>query len=79
MTRTTHSSFPYMYPERMNVENDPKAIIGFIHQEIALMGANDSEHEQLREILTRLERGELTSEQAVAAAESVKQSKQDYH
>ncbi len=50
-----------------------------IRQEVAVMGANDSEFWQLSQIQEQLHAGTLTSEEAVHRAQKILADKQDYH
>ncbi len=67
-----------------NIENTPQQptpqmVIGEIMQHVALIGGNDAELPKLREILSLLNRGEYSAEQAIKKAQEVLSSKQDYH
>lgn len=62
---------------------DPKetvlAKIGLIRQEVALMGANNSEIPEIDAIIEQFRNDECTAQEALAAAHAIKESKQDYH
>lgn len=55
------------------------AIIQAVKAEVHAMGANDSEFSDLAEIQSSLESGEMSAEDAIAAAYAVRDFKQDYH
>ncbi len=60
-------------------KNTAKEAIMATRQEIYMMGANDAEFDLINEVLEKLESGELQPEAAMAAAETIKAAKQDYH
>ncbi len=55
------------------------ASIAEIRQQIALMGANDSEFFLIGQITDKLSKGEIEPAEAVAEARSILNGKQDYH
>lgn len=62
---------------------DPKRAvldeIGFIRQEVGLMGANDREIPELDRIAAELREGGADPQKALEAAREILASKQDYH
>lgn len=56
-----------------------EAEILMIMQEVAVMGANDSEMGALRRIQAKLKSQELSPKDAVTEAITIRESKQDYH
>ena len=62
--------------------NEAFAAIASIEAQVHAMGANDSELSSggdIAQIKLKLEKGELTPEDAIARAEGVRDSKQAYH
>lgn len=59
--------------------SEAMARIGIIEQQAQQMGANDYESSAFKRIREELERGERTPSEAVAAAQIVLDTKQDYH
>lgn len=58
---------------------DAKMEIEVIRQEIYMKGANDSEFNQINDILKKMEKGECLPERAVEAARKISDSKMEYH
>lgn len=58
--------------------NSVNDYIGYIRQQVALLGSNDSEFSRLDEILNKFNSGEITEEEAKKQANEVLKSKQDY-
>lgn len=57
-----------------------ESAINGLRSEIAVMGgANDSEFSVLDSIINRWHKKELSDEEAIAAAQALRYSKQDYH
>jgi hypothetical protein len=56
-----------------------EAEINMIMQEVAVMGANDSEMGALRDIQTKLRSQSISPKEAIEQAVSIRESKQDYH
>ena len=54
-------------------------IVGGIRDEVALLGANDSEIPTINELLEKLRRNELSPEEAVRLAKAIRDRKADYH
>jgi hypothetical protein len=50
-----------------------------IMAEVSVMGANDSEFEGFRQILTELQAGKITPNEAVNQAINIRDGKMDYH
>jgi hypothetical protein len=50
-----------------------------IMSEVNVMGANDSEFESFKRVMTELESGTITPSEAVAQAQGIRDSKMDYH
>ena len=46
---------------------------------VEVMGANDSEKSRLFNVLKRYQKGEITADQALQAADDTEKSKLDYH
>ena len=59
--------------------NEAMAAIAVIEAQVHSMGANDSEAGDLAQVRALLQKGEITSEEAVARAEGIRDSKQAYH
>ncbi len=55
------------------------AEIGYIRQEVGLMGANDREIPELDRIAAELREGGADPQKALEAAREILASKQDYH
>lgn len=77
-------SFPSSEGETNNNEAEisievAEAEIVMIMQEVAVMGANESEMGDLRNIRTRLKSQEISPKDAVTEAIAIRDSKQDYH
>ena len=70
---------------RATLENGPMtmdeaiAAISFIMQECSVMGANDSEMPELSRLIGDVRNGRIDPAKAVSQAESIKESKMDYH
>ncbi len=62
-------------PENINVEME----IEIIRQQIAVMGANDYEFDELDNIKKLWQKKEISGKEAVARARAVLNNKQDYH
>lgn len=71
-----------------NIESQPAtpdlrkaalAEIGYIRQEVGLMGANDREIPELDRIAAELREGGVDPQKALEAAREILGSKQDYH
>ena len=62
-------------PEKINVE----AKIGLVRQQCAQMGANDYELPELDRILESWRNKEISDQEALAKAQQILDSKQDYH
>ena len=60
-------------------QKEARERVSMVLQDVAAMGANDSEFFEISQILKNLEEGNITPEQAVQEAEQIKSSKQDYH
>lgn len=56
-----------------------EAEIVMIMQEVAVMGANDSEMGTLKELQGKLRKQEISPKDAVTQAIAIRESKQDYH
>jgi len=54
-------------------------IVGEILTEVSMMGANDSEIPELKNIIKELEEGKCNPKNAVRRAHEIKSSKMDYH
>ncbi len=52
--------------------------IGLMMQECSVMGTNDSELPALQKLLARLDKNEVSPEEAMAHATSIRYSKQEY-
>lgn len=59
--------------------NEALAQVGLIEQRVQLMGANDYEPSAFARIRAQLDAGALTPREAIAHAQAVLDSKQDYH
>lgn len=59
--------------------NETMAALAAIEAQVHSMGANDSESGDLAQVRTLLQKGEITSEEALARAEGIRDSKQAYH
>lgn len=59
--------------------NEAMAALAAIEAQIHSMGANDSESGDLSEIRRQLVDNKITSEEAIARAEGIRDSKQAYH
>lgn len=62
----------------LDTESATATIMG-IFQEISLMGANDSEHDQIMDIISRMKMGLVEPDEAIREAQMVRDSKTDYH
>jgi hypothetical protein len=56
-----------------------EAEIAMIMQEVAVMGANDSEMGILKELQNKVRKQEVSPKEAVSQAVAIRESKQDYH
>jgi hypothetical protein len=56
-----------------------REIIMSLWQEIYAMGANDSEHDSIKKILDKLDKGDIEPAEAVETVRKIRYSKQDYH
>ena len=69
--------------EKLNFDNDPirKAVIDItiLQQDIAVMGFNDSEHNDLEDLKNDILSKKISPEEGLKKAFKVKDSKQDYH
>ncbi|MEX2054216.1 MAG: hypothetical protein WD883_03235 [Candidatus Colwellbacteria bacterium] len=65
-------------PEEMP-QQDPLVVIEAIRNEMMQGGAVDVENSSLDEIISKLQKGELTPEQAIEAARFIQANRQDYH
>ncbi|HBD24589.1 MAG: hypothetical protein A2566_00025 [Candidatus Zambryskibacteria bacterium RIFOXYD1_FULL_40_13] len=54
-------------------------VLGEIRQQVAVMGANDSEIPKLNEIIELLEMGNINPEEAIRLAIEIRDGKADYH
>lgn len=59
--------------------NETMAALAAIEAQVHSMGANDSEVGDLARVRDLLQKGELTSAEALARAEGIRDSKQSYH
>lgn len=50
-----------------------------IRQQIYMLGANDVEFSQLNVILDSFKKGEISGDEAIIKAQTILNSKQDYH
>ena len=65
----------------MNFEKkeDAQSYIAMIKQQVALMGANNYEFEELDKILKLLQAGDISEDEARSRVYAILESKQDYH
>jgi uncharacterized membrane protein YjjP (DUF1212 family) len=73
-----NESEPRAKEQGMSIE-DAKTEIKMIRQEIYMKGANDSEFDQINDILKKMEQGKYLPEQAVQEARKISESKMEYH
>jgi hypothetical protein len=67
-------------PTEGNVDTgNAKSVIEEIRSEISVMGGNDSEFDELNNILAQLENGSYSPERAVEEARKIRDRKADYH
>ncbi len=59
--------------------NETMAALAAIEAQVHSMGANDSESGDLAQVRALLQKGEITSEEALTRAEGIRDSKQAYH
>ncbi len=50
-----------------------------LQAEVAVMGANDSEHGDLEELLAQVKEGKITPTQAIERAYRIRDRKNEYH
>ena len=61
-----------------NIQNVINELM-YIRQETAILGFNDSEILDINKIIEKFENGELSSEEALKEANTIKNRKADYH
>lgn len=59
--------------------NEAMAALAAIEAQVHSMGANDSESGDLAQVRALLQKGKITSEEELARAEGIRDSKQAYH
>ena len=58
---------------------DPISVVMGIRAEAMAMGANDYENSAFNNILIKFRAGKISAEEAISEAQSIRNSKQDYH
>lgn len=65
-----------------NLKNDGEQLLNqilMVRDEVAQMGANDSEIPIINSIIEKLKRGEMSPEEALSNVYKIKDRKADYH
>ena len=70
---------PEILTETAVTKEEALAVIAEIRQRVAAMGANDSEFYLLDQVVDKLNKGEIEPDEAIKAAHSILNGKQDYH
>jgi len=65
--------------ESKDPTKEAEAQIQIILQEVAMLGANDSEIFNIREILEKIKNRLISTEEGIRQAIEIRDSKQDYH